>query len=75
MSTKISQVNIDQDVCPKCGKDEIDFMGFEMVDNDGGFYEGTCLNCGFEGRQWVVCKFEIWQELEDTGQYKNIEPI
>jgi hypothetical protein len=62
------------DNCPKCKKDTIVWETLEMQGANDGYYEVTCENCDFEGRQWVMLKFDGWQEGPDNdGQYHDIK--
>ena len=66
--------NLHYNDCPKCGGDNINWQGFEIIDNSGGYYSATCEDCGFEGRQWMQLTFDMWQEGPDKdGQYNDIQ--
>lgn len=58
--------------CPKCKKDALEFEAFITEDGECGKYDAICKACGFEGRQWYLLKFDGWQELKDDGQYVDL---
>lgn len=62
---------MDNNLCPKCLKDTLNWGHFESVDN-GGYYDATCENCDFEGRQWWNMVFDSWEELREDGEYDTL---
>lgn len=53
---------MDNDKCPKCQSDNINWDSFELIDATIGFFEATCDDCGYIGRQWNELKFQEWVE-------------
>jgi hypothetical protein len=46
----------EEGLCPKCGKEELEYGNSEPEDNSL-FYEFTCLNCGCVGREYYTLEY------------------
>ena len=64
-----------QDSCPICGSNDVQFHDYDNVDYENGFYEATCPDCGFQGRQWHKMTFDGWQTLTDEGTFEDMDFI
>ena len=43
-------------VCPYCGSGNLNYGGFQFCDN-AGYYDYTCAECEFEGKEWYDLTF------------------
>ena len=47
-----------EEKCPHCGSKNFDWDTFEMEDGNSGYFNITCIDCGFEGKSWHKLVFE-----------------
>ena len=58
-------MNDNQNRCPKCGGEGIEW-DTPQVFNEFGLYNMTCENCGFEGKQYFELVFTGWEDMNDN---------
>jgi len=54
-----------ENICPVCNSNDLNFDGFELVEESKGYFNCECLECGTTFKQWYRLKF-----VEIT----NVEP-
>ncbi len=65
--------------CPNCGSGSLDYKKpYLSMDGNSEIYEITCVDCGFEGKEWYILEFNTITDMNDNdmnGKKRTVKTV